>query len=122
MIRIQRRRAKGYRLPPNTLCVSRPGPWGNPFIVGRDGTVADCVRLFRFMLAGLICLTCKTTFDEQIASKDFIREHIDELPAYDYIACWCRLGDPCHADTLIEVARSRAAEMLKMWRVGTAVS
>lgn len=29
--RIQRKRTKGFHLPPNTLCVCRPRPWGNPF-------------------------------------------------------------------------------------------
>lgn len=29
--RIQLSRAKGWRLPPNTVRVTRPGPWGNPF-------------------------------------------------------------------------------------------
>ena len=30
-IRVQRKRTKGYRLPPNTKSVCRPGPFGNPF-------------------------------------------------------------------------------------------
>lgn len=29
--RIQLRRTKGWRMPPNTVKVTRPGPWGNPF-------------------------------------------------------------------------------------------
>lgn len=27
---IQRKRTKGFKLPPNTVCVNRPGKWGNP--------------------------------------------------------------------------------------------
>lgn len=30
-IRIQRKRTKGFRLPPGCIYVGRPGPWGNPF-------------------------------------------------------------------------------------------
>lgn len=30
-IRIQRKRTKGWRMPENTVCVTRPGKWGNPF-------------------------------------------------------------------------------------------
>ena len=30
-IRVQRKRTKGYRLPPNTISVCRPGRFGNPF-------------------------------------------------------------------------------------------
>ena len=34
--RIQRKRTKGYRLPPNAVYVGRPTKWGNPFVVGTD--------------------------------------------------------------------------------------
>lgn len=30
--RIQRRRTKGWRMPPNTVYVGRPTRWGNPFL------------------------------------------------------------------------------------------
>lgn len=30
-VRVQRKRTKGWRLPPNTVSVTRPGKWGNPF-------------------------------------------------------------------------------------------
>jgi Domain of unknown function (DUF4326) len=36
--RIQRKRTRGWRMPANTICVTRPGKWGNPFEIGRDGT------------------------------------------------------------------------------------
>lgn len=36
MKRIQRRRTKGFRLPPNTVCVDRSTKLGNPFD-WRDG-------------------------------------------------------------------------------------
>jgi hypothetical protein len=41
--RIRRSRAKGARLPENTICVDRSTKWGNPFIVGVHGTRAHCV-------------------------------------------------------------------------------
>ena len=35
--RIQRRRTKGWRMPPNTLYVGRPTKWGDPFrVFGRN--------------------------------------------------------------------------------------
>lgn len=34
--RIQRKRTKGFRLPPNTVCVTRPGPLGNPWLIVAD--------------------------------------------------------------------------------------
>ena len=33
--RIQRRRTKGWKMPEGAVCVTRPGPWGNPFKIGR---------------------------------------------------------------------------------------
>jgi len=38
--RIQRKRTKGFRLPPNTVCVDRSTKLGNPF-----GAVANPDRL-----------------------------------------------------------------------------
>ncbi len=34
--RIQRKRTKGWRVPPNTIYVGRPGKWGNPFNFSRS--------------------------------------------------------------------------------------
>lgn len=31
-VRIQRKRTKGWRMPPNTVAVGRPGYFGNPFL------------------------------------------------------------------------------------------
>jgi len=33
-VRVQRKRTKGWRMPENTVSVTRPGRWGNPFKVG----------------------------------------------------------------------------------------
>jgi len=40
-VRIQRRRVKGWKMPPNTVSVTRPGKWGNPF----DFRSSDCCLL-----------------------------------------------------------------------------
>jgi hypothetical protein len=37
--RVQLRRTKGWRMPPDTVKVDRSTIWGNPFVVGRDGGV-----------------------------------------------------------------------------------
>ena len=44
-IRIQRKRSKGWRMPPNTVSCCRPVPWGNPFRVYHHDN-AKAVRLF----------------------------------------------------------------------------
>jgi len=36
-------RRKGWKMPLNTVKVSRPGKWGNPFLVGPERTQGDAV-------------------------------------------------------------------------------
>jgi hypothetical protein len=60
--RIQRKRTKGWRMPPNTVSVTRPGRWGNPYTIkdareaGYGGTEAQlaqwCVECFRDAVSG----------------------------------------------------------------------
>lgn len=105
-IRVQRKRIKGYKLPENTVSVTRPGKWGNPFKVGEimwdprvEGmslttpqSVEQCVELYRiYMESGL---KKKGTW----MSKD-----IHELRGKN-LACFCKIGEPCHADVLLELA------------------
>lgn len=100
-IRIQRRRTKGWRLPPNTVCVSRPSVWGNPYKVGcRDNITGDlivdaahAVRLFR-----------ERWFEGDVSWIQTMREAAQEDLRGKNLSCWCPLDQPCHADVLLEVA------------------
>lgn len=103
--RIQRRRAKGWRLPDGAVIVDRTTPWGNPFVVGRDGTSAECVRLYATLLGGLVCLSCRASPEDQVAARRHVREHIHELRGKS-LACWCGVGKPCHADVLMKLANA----------------
>lgn len=89
--RIQLRRTKGWRLPPNAVNVARPTKWGNRFCIGlpANPTAEDCVRRFR---------------DEQ-APEYQIGRQLEELRGKD-LACWCKPGEPCHADVLLELANA----------------
>ena len=102
--RIQRRRTKGYRLPPNTIYVGRPTKWGNQFVVGwynfvlkRNLTQQDCVDRYRN----------KIEANTMIGFN--LSDIVTELKGKD-LACWCPLTDkdgkpvPCHADVLLELA------------------
>lgn len=106
--RIQRKRTKGWRLPPNTVAVTRPGRFGNPYRIrdareagytGTDEQLAQwCVDLFR----------------KAVLAKG-TGEYSNNVPSIDEIktlrgknlACWCK-GAPCHADVLIELANEGA--------------
>jgi hypothetical protein len=109
-LRIQRRRSKGWRLPPSTICVTRPGKWSNPFRVG---------GWFRWEPRGAARLWSEAPHpgetgytliaDKAQAVAWFARllnvEHRDiaELRGKN-LACWCRPGEPCHADLLLRLA------------------
>lgn len=101
--RIQLSRAKGWRMPLNTIKVDRSTPWGNPFVVGKGMTAAECVRLYRILLSGHLCLTVEAHIEDQKAALKHVREHISELRGSN-LACWCRAGQACHADTLLKLA------------------
>lgn len=100
--RIQRKRTKGWRLPDGAVIVTRPGPWGNPFVVVphfKPGRTVGCVY------------TCVPTTEDAIecfrlwaeGQPKFIEAVRRELRGKD-LACWCKLSDPCHADILLELA------------------
>jgi len=99
-IRVQRRRAKGWKMPPNTVCVDRSTKWGNPFMVGRHGTREDCVRLFAHMLNGYICLSEGPGIEAQNAYRDMVIRDFADLRGKN-LACWCPPGAKCHADVLL---------------------
>ena len=85
--RVQLSRAKGWRKPPNCIVVARPSKWGNPLKVGDPG-IRDrfaAVNAFRNIIA---------------SRADEVRR---ELRGRN-LACWCPLGEPCHADVLLSLA------------------
>lgn len=118
--RVQLSRKKGWRMPPNTVSVARPGPHGNPWYVGPGQvrltsgekvsippilTAAGVVDRFRRWHAG--------EFGFQIGPHDHrlyglvmcpgSPPRLDGLRGKN-LACWCPLDQPCHADVLLELA------------------
>lgn len=93
--RIQRRRTKGWRMPPNTRCVTRPGTFGNPF-----STAAS----FRCWLERLTDGGPLPATDTEASRRMvIIATRLDELRGKN-LACFCALDEPCHADVLLEFA------------------
>ena len=99
--RIQRKRTKGWKMPPNTVNVTRPGRWGNPYYVGmfRDYDAAMAVADFEKWIGGDVGARVW-------AGKPPTKEDIREELAGKNIACWCALGQPCHGDVLLKIANS----------------
>ena len=133
--RIQRRRTKGWRLPETAVIVDRTSRWGNPFVVGQRyvsrtafhdapypadsrreigtfehaawspcpawtqvvGEVRDrahAVELFRAHVA--------------YNDEDWDPEQIRRALGGRDLCCWCPIGEPCHADVLLEIANGPA--------------
>ena len=45
-VRVRLSRKKGWRKPPNTVVVSRPTKWGNPFSISAECSREQAVALF----------------------------------------------------------------------------
>ena len=100
--RVQLRRQRGWRMPPDTVKVDRSTRWGNPFRIGVDGDARECVALFRRWLEqGL------PQRPELQAVRARILNELHGLRGKD-LACWCRVDAPCHAQVLLELANCSA--------------
>ncbi|WP_084831575.1 MULTISPECIES: DUF4326 domain-containing protein [Mesorhizobium] len=95
--------------PKNTLTVARPGPWGNPFVVGKHGDAAYCVDLYKALLAGLLRVGADPDVEALERTRRFVAENADELRGKN-LACWCKPDEPCHADVLLQIANSRPGQ------------
>ena len=102
--RIQRKRTKGWKMPPNTVYVGRPSKWGNPFKIGS----------YLRSTGGLPLVIPSADFAVRLFSEQALhpeagfifRENVvRELRGKD-LACWCPLDQPCHADVLLEIANA----------------
>jgi hypothetical protein len=108
-------------MPPNTVSVTRPGRFGNPFKVGghyRIGKDRGCMSVI-WMQAyePQHGYTTVETPEQAVAMFRELYEswpgmyakNLSELRGKD-LCCWCPLDAPCHADVLLELANRAEAE------------
>lgn len=91
--RIQLSRKKGWKMPAGTVSVARPGKYGNPFRIGHlseYGDVPDAETALMFYRAWI---------DKGLQIINIRRD----LAGVN-LACWCKIGSPCHADFLLKLA------------------
>lgn len=101
--RIQRKRAKGWRMPEGAVYVGRPTKWGSRYHIGA------WVRLSPERLPFTVkdARHAVALFMVDALGSDVFQEHARrELRGKD-LACWCPLDQPCHADVLLELANVR---------------
>jgi hypothetical protein len=129
--RIQLRRTKGWRKPEGAVIVARPSRWGNWYAVRRFTDLhparynpsnelvvikldkrgwrtgdqwagfADEAEARSFAVDLHRRAMTATTFDVDGAIHH--EHYLGPLVGHD-LACWCPLDQPCHADTLLELA------------------
>ncbi len=85
--RIQRRRTKDFRLPPNTRCINRGTPHGNPYTVKEYGR-GEALRRFREYLEAM--------------SPTKRAGYLAPIRQYKFIACFCAVDEDCHGDVILE--------------------
>lgn len=95
--RVKLSRAKGSKIPPGSVRVTRPGMWGNPFRVGDPGTPDAATAVVQFERVMEDCLNPRNP-----ASK-IMRAALRTIKGRN-LACWCRLDQPCHAEVLLRLA------------------
>ena len=71
---------------PYDIYIGRPSKWGNPFVMGRDGTREEVIEKYR----------------EWVVTQVALLESLQELKGKT-LACWCS-PEPCHGDVLAELA------------------
>ncbi len=65
------------------IMIGRPGPWGNPFVIGRDGDRVEVIDKYKTYILG----------------RTDLLKRLPELHG-KRLGCFCR-PDPCHGDVLI---------------------
>lgn len=119
-VRIQLSRKKGWKMPPNTVKVSRPSPYGNPFFVlNEEGwpLIASETGIGYNCDAEQLIGEPITWSNEQQARVALFRDktvphltaRIGDLRGKN-LACWCALDRPCHADVLLKLANRPICE------------
>lgn len=109
-VRHQIRRVKGWRYPKGAKNVHRGTGFGNPFVIGKHGTRADCVRWHgRLVLDGFVTATSREHMEEQRQHLHYVKANIHKLAGKD-LCCFCPEDAPCHADNLLRLAARVSCE------------
>ena len=109
--RIQLSRAKGWRMPENTVSVARGKGriWGNSFTIKDAREIARAINAPQYVVD---CFSDWLRGDRSnwmgAESDDAAKLMLDNLHYLrgKNLACWCKPGQPCHADVLLELANA----------------
>ena len=78
---------------PHDVYIGRPSKWGNPFVIGKDGTRKEVIQKYR----------------DWIVKQPELMNSLGELSG-KVLGCWCE-GLPCHGDVLVELVKNRRLKL-----------
>jgi hypothetical protein len=77
-------------VPFGTINIMRGTPFGNPFVIGKDGDRLQCIEKYREYIWG------------RVRHNPTFRSMVWAL--HNQTLCCCCKPQPCHGDVLLEVA------------------
>lgn len=78
--------------------IGRGGPWGNPFVIGKDGSRLEVIEKYR----------------EWIRKQPNLMATIHQLHGKT-LGCFCG-KQKCHGEVLLEIAAERAVSVEGRWK------
>lgn len=78
-----------HKQEPYDVYIGRPGPWGNPFVIGPDGTREEVIAKYK----------------KYAENSKFIQANVHTLKG-KRLGCWCK-PLACHGDVLKDMADSK---------------
>ena len=78
-------------MPENTIYVGRPTRFGNPFRIDEHGR-QQAIELYEEWI--------------QQPEQKLVLDEARQLFRGKNLACWCRPGEPCHADVLLRLVNA----------------
>jgi len=98
--RIQRKRTKGWQMPPDTIYVGRPTVWGNPFQL-RCAATREMKQRVVNQYRGAIC---GGPLGDRVVLENWLKDHrwhggfgsdiVRSFLRGKNLACWCALDQP----------------------------
>jgi len=76
---------------PDAVYIGRPSKWGNPFVIGKDGTRSEVIRMYEAWIR---------------SQPNLVEDAKRELKGKDLV-CFCG-PKPCHGDVLMRIANEVA--------------
>jgi hypothetical protein len=86
MVKVLNARRAGIHSTESQVYIGRPSKWGNPFVIGRDGSRTEAIKQYQHW----------------IARQPALMAELGELRGKNLV-CWCA-PLACHGDVLLELA------------------